>query len=58
MGGGKLLLTALPEELGAAIQLASVLWLNNIQQTTEMSLCCVRKFTYSGDVEIRDHVIG
>lgn len=26
MGGGKLLLTALPEELGAAIQLASVLW--------------------------------
>lgn len=39
MGESTLLIIALPEELGNAKQLASVLWLNYIQQTIAVGLC-------------------
>lgn len=46
MGESKLLMIALPEELGTAMQLASVLWLNYIQQTAEVGLCELCSMVY------------
>lgn len=37
---------ALPEELGTAMQFASVLWLNYIQQTAEVGLCELCSMVY------------
>lgn len=58
MGESKLQLIALPEELGTAIQLASVLWLNYIQQLKWVSVSCVQWFTYLADIESRDRITG